>query len=90
MTPYILPSNYSLSQNAKVTLVASRIAAGFPSPADDFSEQGIQLNFFQPDLKDVIVQWEGQDVCLSILDNIARLGEERVRELVKFGSIVKA
>lgn len=58
--------------------------------ADDFSEQGIQLNFFQPDLKDVIVQWEGQDVCLSILDNIARLGEERVRELVKFGSIIKA
>ena len=58
--------------------------------AQDFSENGFQLHFFHPQLDSVSVDWNGEAVCLSILDNIARLGEERVRELVKFGSIVKA
>ena len=57
--------------------------------AEEFAEQGIQLSFFQPQLNEVFVEWEGQDVCLSILDNIARFGEERVRELVKLGSTSK-
>lgn len=56
----------------------------------DFSDSGFQLHFFQPQLDSVAVDLNGERMCLSILDNIARLGEERVRELVKFGSIVKA
>ena len=56
---------------------------------DEFAGYGFQLCYFQPELTDVLVSWDGEDVCLSLLDNIARFGEDRVRELVKLGSIQK-
>lgn len=41
---WILPPNYAPASTLAVPLMASRVAAGFPSPADDFVDTKLDLN----------------------------------------------